>query len=253
MSESSLTKKETTKMHTCHSCGNRIVLDAKTCPFCEKKEQEKKVLNHKKNLSIVFFAFAAICFITMFAFNWNSGPELKQVLPSNGGIVGPININRNNLVCNIKVIQDMYGDNWSSIDGSVLDNNKNYLFGFGKDIWQESGMDSQGYSWAEKDDKYDMKVNFIKKGIYYLQFEAQQESTQNAGYMSIIVSPQKGSSLPQVIFGIICLLFGLYFGGMYWHKKDKTETEREMLGNVLMYVGIALFVWLCIVFDIDLD
>lgn len=253
MSESSLTKKETTKMHTCHSCGNRIVLDAKTCPFCEKKEQEKKVLNHKKNLSIVFFAFAAICFITMFAFNWNSGPELKQVLPSNGGIVGPININRNNLVCNIKVIQDMYGDNWSSIDGSVLDKDKNYLFGFGKDIWTESGVDSQGYSWAESDEKYDMKVNFMKKGTYYLQFEAQQENVQNVGAMSIIVSPQKGSSLPQKVLGIICLLFGLYFGGIYWYKKEKTEAECEMIGNVIVYAVIGLFFVICSVLGIDLD
>ena len=60
-------------------------------------------------------------------------------------------------------------NDWSAVTGNVLDQDKNYLFGFGQEFWKESGYDSDG-RWTESKTKYDMKVT-LPKGIYYLEFE----------------------------------------------------------------------------------
>ncbi len=176
-----------------------------------KKEEYRKV-------ALVLLAFAALCFITSLFLNMNVGNTLKASVPATGGIIGPLEVKKDFSVYEIKVNQYMpsYGQ-WSFVGGDVLDENKEYLFGFGKELWKEKGYDSDG-SWSEAVTNYDMKVTFPKKGDFYLQFNAEMSRPNAAGEIGVIISPKRGSSLAHVILGIISLIAC----GIVWAKTNMT-------------------------------
>ena len=129
---------------------------------------DKKI---QTQFAIAFIGFAVLCLFTSLFFNFNRGKSIKEQLPAQGGIVGPIEVKKDKTVYLIKVKQNITGNNqWSSVTGELLDAQKNYLFGFGKGFWNESGYDTEGY-WSERVTKYDMKITIPTKGTYFLSFE----------------------------------------------------------------------------------
>lgn len=160
-----------------------------------------------QKLAKVLLGFSGLCFLTSFIFNVDSGSsaQIKQTLPFNGGDVGPIQVGKRNSVYNIEVQKDIsqYG-RWSFVGGDVLDNNKQFLFGFGEELWKESGYDSDG-PWYEEKTAYDLKVTFPQPGDYYLRFKA-ESSSSDRGNIKVSVSPKIGSSLAHFVLGIMSLI-----------------------------------------------
>lgn len=176
-----------------------------------KKEEYRKI-------AIALLGFAVICFITSLFLNMNVGKTLKAKVPASGGIIGPVEVKKDYSVYEIKVNQYIptYGT-WSFVGGDVLDENKEYLFGFGKEFWKEQGYDSDG-SWSEAVTNFDMKVTFPKKGAFYLEFKADMSRPDAGGEISVIMSPKRGSSLAHVILGIISIIAC----GIVWAKTNMT-------------------------------
>lgn len=164
-------------------------------------------LKKPAQLALVLIVFGVVCLITAGFFSISRGTSIQKNLPLEGGIVGPIEVKKDTTVYLIRVFQFIRNDNdWSAVTGNVLDQDKNYLFGFGQEFWKESGYDSDG-RWTESKTKYDMKVT-LPKGTYYLEFETDRSPGVDSG-ISVSVSKKMGSSLPFLIAGILALILGV--------------------------------------------
>ena len=184
-----------------------------------KKHQDQKTLSNDDMIKIIgiFIAFSILCFITSCFMNMNTDSVIKENISTTGGEIGPIEVKKDYSVYNVHVEKYIGDNSWSFIGGDVLDQDKNYLFGFGKELWRESGFDSDG-PWTEQDTDLNIKITFNKAGTYYLRFnddsnDATTSQSNNLSDLQVTVSPKHGSSLIHFILGCIALIiiFGLFF------------------------------------------
>ncbi len=119
---------------------------------------------------------------------------------------GPIHVTKYNETYTITVIASLSRKSWSFIEGQVLDKNKNYLFSFGKDLWDEEGRDSEGY-WREINNSYDITVTFPTPGDYYIRLAS--EYNRAPKNVTVRVAKQLGSSIPHFWFGLLLLFAGI--------------------------------------------
>lgn len=172
-------------------------------------------------VGLVLMGFGIVSLITALFFTGGRGKSVTKSLPAEGGIVGPIEVSKDNTVLEVGVRQPLNKDGWSFIEGEVLDKDQEYLFGFGEEVWRESGYD-QGY-WSETDDAFDLKVTIPKKGTYFLSFTTESAPTMSlrrtslrrrkndrpvAGNIWITVQPKMGSTVPFFIAGLVGLILG---------------------------------------------
>ncbi len=169
----------------------------------QKPGNKRKTLTKIANTLI---AFGCICLISALVVNFSRGKSISKSLPLQGGIVGPIQVKKDRTVYLVEVFQRVGNGQWSSVTGNVLDQDKNYLFGFGEEFWAESGRDSEG-PWAESKNNYKMKVT-LQKGTYYFEFESER-SRYVSGNITISVNRKLGSPLPFLIAGILALIIGV--------------------------------------------
>ena len=130
------------------------------------------------------------------------------------------------------------------LEGMFLDQDKNYLFGFGKELWKESGFDSDG-SWTEQDTDLNIKITFNKSGTYYLRFNADSNNTgtsttssfnsqsNSSSDLQVTVSPKRGSSLIHFILACISLILGigLFLFGHLTTKENLYNFNNRGLRN----------------------
>lgn len=166
--------------------------------------------------------FGFLSFITAMGFSISTGNLVSEVLPPKGGIVGPILVEKDRTVYQISVSQDVPNRASNHIEGAVLDADKNHLFSFGEEFWQESGYDDEG-AWTEKKTDYDIKVT-LQRGTYYLGFEP--ENPKLLSQIRIVVNKKGGSAIPFVTAGVIALIIGLIL-----NEKSKGTIGRS-LGNL---------------------
>ena len=162
-------------------------------------------------LAKIFLIFAIICFVTSIFFDSNVGNPIKTTLPNTGGTIGPIEVKKDKAVYSIKVSQSMNTNQWSNVEGNVLDNNKQYLFGFGKELWDEDGTeydpeDGTNSYWHESDTNYDAKLTFPKRGIYYLQFETEMSNPVDIGNINVEIMQKQASSLAFFWLAILSII-----------------------------------------------
>lgn len=163
----------------------------------------------KKQAAMALIAFAILSFVTALFFNVTTGGQISEILPPKGGIVGPITIDKDRMVYQITVAQDIRSSGaWNQVEGSVLDKQKNHLFSFGEEFWAESGYDDGG-SWSESKTDYTIKV-LLQSGTYYLGFESEQVS-QVTGSIQVVGKQKSGSSVPLFTAGVIALILGVIF------------------------------------------
>lgn len=172
------------------------------------KQRLSNVKDNKKTFNIlagILFVFSIISFITMGQMDSDISPALKTALPKNGGLVGPVEIPKDNTVCIIKSYQDVGLNQSSYVTGNVLSENKEYLFGFGKDLWNEEGQDDEGY-WHETENNYETRVTFPIKGKYYFEFETEATDPNQISDMYVEIVQKQASSLVFQWFGWLSLI-----------------------------------------------
>jgi hypothetical protein len=115
---------------------------------------------------------------------------------------GPIVVAEEDAVYRIKVRAYLAQQSWSFVEGEVLNEEREYLFSFGKELSHYSGSD-----WSEVDNDYTIKITFPATGKYYLRFKA--ESSRTPKSIAVEVHSQVGSGVPHFWFGIITLIIGI--------------------------------------------
>lgn len=156
----------------------------------------------------IFIGFAFLCFLTALIMHGDTSFRLKDKIDVQGGEIGPIEVKKDNSVFELKANQNLSYGKWSYVSAELLDSNKNYLFSFGKQLWAETGYDSDG-RWYEKDTDVSSKFTIKKAGTYYLRLK----SNNSGGVLSNInvsVTRKRGSSLPHLIAGIFGLIIGVF-------------------------------------------
>lgn len=158
----------------------------------ESESWKIKVQPFAKKAIPILLVFIFLCMCTAAFFDSNIYSQYS-VQPSIGGTVGPVTTTKDNSVVSVLVSKPLINSGeWTVINGDVLDKNKNYLFSFGKELWDEEGTDSDGY-WHESENNYEAKFN-LNKGTYFLEFDA-EDSWANNDEIDVKISQKQGSSL----------------------------------------------------------
>lgn len=167
------------------------------------------ISNRNKNcIALIFYSF--ICFFAAIILSFDVGKEIKKALPNKGGEVGPIYIDKANTVYEMRVRQSVPLNQWSYVEVEVLDENKDYLFSFSDEFWQEEGYDSEGYYWKEAVDSFEMEMVFPEKGNYYFKILG-QPSGSNIDKITVSTTRELGSNLAFIWQGILSFVLGLAF------------------------------------------
>jgi len=178
------------------------------------------------NLCIIVCIFCIVCLSTALSYHNSKITNYHLSSLKDGATVGPINITNKSTICRIQVIS--YANNYSTyISGEVLDNEYDTLYEFGKELWHESGYDSEGY-WSEGVSSLTANLTFSEKGTYYIRFYDEQKSMFA---IHIIIDLQKGSYIPHFQVGTLSLIFILliwYFINRRW-ANEKLALAYEAL------------------------
>lgn len=180
-------------------------------------------------IATVFILFSLLGFITAWVFSFELGKQAEtRFLPYQAGspeVFAALDVVKYNETYNISIkAVDLSSQSWSFVEGQVLDQNKEYLFSFGKELWDERGYDSDG-PWHESEISYDIAVTFPKPGRYYLQVKT-KSSTGIAPSIVMKMGKQLGSSIPHLWFGVICLMIGLVL------NEIKNRTIRRLINEI---------------------
>ena len=167
----------------------------------QQKLKDKLFYN---NLTLIVVIFSIICFVTSMLLQSTFYYNKTMNYLNEGQIVGPIKVKNKPVIC--KVMAHFSGENTSSyLSGEVLDENKDTLYEFGKDLWHESGYDSDGY-WSESDRKMTAYLTFKDKGTYYIQFNTDEKNMYN---ISVTMQLVRNSYVAHSKAGTLALMLAM--------------------------------------------
>ncbi len=167
-------------------------------------------------LATVFIIFGLLSLFTAWMYSMET-EKMANIsfrpagISSSSAEIGPLTVKKHNETYSISVSANLSSQSWASIEGQVLNSNKEYLFSFGKELSYYSGRDYEG-GWTEVDNNYSINVTFPKAGIYYLKFNTQSDRPPNA--VGVKISKKRGSSIPHMWFGILALIIGIVLNEM---------------------------------------
>lgn len=166
-------------------------------------QQRKKNNLFYNNICLIVCLFCILCFGTAYSLQ-NSNITEKTYRMKQNFIVGPIKVTNGSKVYRVEAY--FSGNNSSSyISGEVLNEDKDTLYEFGKDLWHEEGYDSDGH-WSESVRRMVANLTFSEKGTYYIQFNTEESSMDN---ITIRIRLQKGSYIAHLQVGTILMLLVL--------------------------------------------
>jgi hypothetical protein len=179
-------------------------------------DEEKRTSTRK--LSYILIGFSVLYFLTALILDFDSGLSKREDLPGTGGIVGPMQVGKKGAVLQVKISQFLHENrSWSFITGELLDSNKNYLTGFGDELFYEEGWDD-GH-WVESERDFEDKLTIEKPGKYYFKFNVESnEPASKLPPLRVEITRKLASSVPHFAGGLILLIIGivlnLYSGGI---------------------------------------
>lgn len=181
----------------------------------QQKLKDKLLYN---NLCLIVSIFCIVCFITSMFFQNSVARKQEYYTLQEGAIYGPIKITNKKQI--YRITATFSGNNSDTdLSGEVLDEDKDTVYEFGKDLWHETGYDSDGY-WSEDDRKMVADLTFSEKGTYYIQFSGD-------GYSNLKTDPRKVSLIPN-----ISLKMELMKGSYVAHLQ---------VGSILLLIIIFIF------------
>jgi len=173
-------------------------------------------INFRK-LASVFFLCSLISFLTSCVYSGSSKQELKTHINPNEQIdIGPLIVSKDSTPYEFSMSSSLQKQSWAFIEGEVLDRNKEYLYSFGKELWYESGYDSEG-SWTENNNAYSIDMTFPKAGTYY--FRIKSEANKMPSGISVMVTKSRGSALPHFWFGVLTLLIAIVLNQLHTRRQ----------------------------------
>lgn len=170
------------------------------------------------NICLIVCIFCIICLATSIFYENSLKKEQGFFNLKENSLYGPIKITNQNAI--YKITAHFNGIRTSTyISGEVLDENKDTLYEFGKDLWHEEGYDSEGH-WSESDRYMYVYLTFSEKGTYYIQFRTEEGLMQN---ISLKFQLLNGSYVAHYEIGtifFILILIMFYITNTHWiHTK----------------------------------
>ncbi len=189
-------------------------------------KQKLKNIYFYNNLILITCIFCVICFITAIVLENKTQSSKNYYYMQDGQLFGPLKVKSSPLIYELKSY--FYGDNQSIyLSGEVLDEDKDTLYEFGKDLWHESGYDSEGY-WSESDRQLSVKLSFTEPGTYYIKLDTDEKMLPT---LKLTLLCKKGSGIPHFMIGCYILLFlsiAFIFINAKW-VKEKIIRINEIL------------------------
>ena len=191
------------------------------------------------NICIIVCIFCALCFLTADKLE-HSIVKKQDYNISQNNMIGPVIVDSKSSI--YKIEADFYGKNSSDyISVEVLDEDKDTLYEFGKDLWHEEGRDADGY-WSEGDTKMKAHLSFSEKGKYYLLFNTEKN---NISEILITIYKLKASYIPHLKMGMIFLIILLIFWlpkNWNWFKEGvETFCDKHFDESSAWVIGVIIF------------
>jgi hypothetical protein len=171
-----------------------------------------------QTLTKALFVYALVCLTAAFILSFSTGKKMSQAIDMSGGEFGPIDVVEDNSVYSINISQSVTANSWTFITIDVLDQDKQYLFSFGDELWHESGYDSDG-NWTESKNNFSLKMTFPTKGRYFLSLEGERSDNNGNAFATISLNRKIGSSLGFSVVGILSLLLAVAI----WFFRNKNS------------------------------
>lgn len=183
-----------------------------------------------KSLFHVFLVFAVISFVTAAYYNTTVEDVLTAKAQSRDFLLtaeadeaiasiaeeglqyqmllaGPFTVSKKSTVYYISVACRLVANSWSYVEAELLDEDREYIFSFGRELWHEAGRDSDG-AWEESARVLDLNLTNLEPDEYYILLKARQ-NPQTGGALPLwaylSVKRQIGSPIPHALFGTMCL------------------------------------------------
>lgn len=172
-----------------------------------------------RKLILPLLGFGVLCLLTSFFLGFVASDKiLSDYVPASGGIIGPFTIEEGGTVLDVTVSQQLPMQTWSFVSIALLDEDKQWLIGFGGEFWHEEGYDD-GYYWNQADSQYQATVTVPEDGRYYLQIkpDTDMQPAQVADSTIFVEATTRGfSTIPHFAAGILAIIaaFGLLFFGV---------------------------------------
>lgn len=178
------------------------------------------------NLCLIVTIFCIVCLITSIYLQNTVKVGRTDASLREGMIYGPIVIKKDPKIYRVRA--SFYGNNSNSyISGEVLDEDKDTLYEFGKDLWHEEGYDSEGH-WSEAERDMSAFLTFSEPGTYYIQFRTDENNIQNIGISLALV---KGSYVAHFQYGVLMLLLVtaiFWFFNGFWVKEKFVQINEKL-------------------------
>lgn len=154
-------------------------------------------------LSVLLIFFGVISLLTALILdNISSRNLLREQVPMQETVVGPFKISERDKVLSVRITHDLPSNSWNFVTGSLLDENKRYLIGFGGEMWREGG---------ESESSYTAKINVQQPGQYFLRLKPKTDLRGNQRQREeywVEASIMPFSTVPHFAFGLILLIVG---------------------------------------------
>ncbi|WP_028974735.1 hypothetical protein [Spirochaeta cellobiosiphila] len=183
----------------------------------------------KQEIYILGCVLTSVIFFVLSLFINNSGKTIQDVtLSSEGGLISSFEISRKNQVISVKVSQNLDqagGQNTVLVD--LLDKNSNVLLSVSKDLYYETGYDSEG-AWTDSDTMLNTKFTIPEPGQYGFRINTNHNDLAQQD-IEVKVIAYWASTLPFTLAGWLFAILAL--GSIIWVNrrsiKDSTGDNNE--------------------------
>lgn len=122
--------------------------------------------------------------------------------------LGPIEVNYPGEVYEIDMLSKLPVNHWTFIEIEITDNFDNFLFSIGKELYHETGFDSDG-KWTENINQNQTKITFPETGLYYLNFYSNSKVRKRTTTLNVNIKRYRGSSVAFYSLGVVLGIVGL--------------------------------------------
>lgn len=178
----------------------------------------------------VVMLFGVLSYMTSCIMDMEAGLDVEETVPASGGTIGPVQVDDTNAVLHLSVEQSIAQGRgsfarWSFITVALLDQDKEYLTGFGGELWHEAGYN--GDYWREQKRSFETKMTIPEAGKYYFRLTPESDVGGNElSQIAVDIEQDLGSALPHHVAGIL----GLLLGGILW-VMGRVRTMEELEGG----------------------
>lgn len=153
-----------------------------------------------KKLQFILIAFGILCLFSTIILK-SKDSYLSTSLPGNGGKIGPL---EGETVYHMRLRQSIPTNSWSFIEVSVVTEDEDALFSFGKEFWNEVGHE-YGERWQESQEELEYDFT-LPEGTFYLNVEVPETKVANYYKLNAYIFKRNGSSMLMVIVAMISLV-----------------------------------------------